>query len=67
MAEPKLNYKTVSDMIFKSMLSVEKDETSFTKAVVLVKQATVINNINRAKLLAVSKTSKDKKVEFYED
>ena len=45
------NYKDVSKIIFDSMKEVQEDKMPLKKAIVLIKQGSLINNIHRTQLI----------------
>ena len=61
------NYKDVSKIIFDSMKEVQEDKMPLKKAIVLIKQGSLINNIHRTQLIASECLSKKDTTSFYKD
>jgi|Laugrespbdmm15sd_2_1035082.scaffolds.fasta_scaffold28737_4 hypothetical protein len=65
--KPKSNYNTLSDKLFALYDKIEEGRIDVNKAKAMVRAATTINSIHRAKLIATQTTSQEKRVIFYED
>lgn len=65
--KPKLNYSTLSDKLFDLFDEIKDGKVDVNKAKTMVRAASTINSIHRAKLIATEKTSQEKRVTFYED
>jgi hypothetical protein len=65
--KPKQNYSTLSNKLFDLYDKIEEGKVDVNKAKTMVKAASTINSIHRAKLIATQTTSQEKRVEFYED
>jgi hypothetical protein len=65
--KPKANYKTLSDKLFNLYDKIESGEIDVNKAKAMIKNASTINSLHRAKLIATQTTSQEKRVVFYED
>jgi hypothetical protein len=63
----KNNYQTLTDKLFKLYDDIEEGKVDIDKAKTMVKSASTINSIQRAKLIATRVTSEEKRVKFYED
>jgi hypothetical protein len=63
----KRNYKSLTDDLFTLYDNIEEGKIDLNKAKTMVKTASTINSIQRAKLIATQTTSQEKRVEFYED
>lgn len=61
------NYKSLTDDLFTLYDNIEEGKIDLNKAKTMVKTASTINSIQRAKLIATQTTSQEKRVEFYED
>lgn len=67
MTTNKRNYQSLTEDLFKLYDKIEEGKVDLEKAKTLVKTASTINSIQRAKLIASNRTSTEKRVEFYED
>lgn len=63
----KRNYRSLTDDLFTLYDKIEEGKIDLNKAKTMVKTASTINSIQRAKLIATQNTSQEKRVEFYED
>jgi hypothetical protein len=63
----KRNYRSLTDDLFTLYDNIEQGKIDLNKAKTMVKTASTINSIQRAKLIATQTTSQEKRVEFYED
>lgn len=63
----KRNYKSLTNDLFTLYDNIEQGKIDLNKAKTMVKAASTINSIQRAKLIATQTTSQEKRVEFYED
>lgn len=62
-----MNYQGLTDKQVELYAQVEANQVSLKKADTLVRIASVINSIQRAKLIATIRTGKENRVKFYED
>ncbi|QCW20747.1 hypothetical protein [Flavobacterium phage FPSV-S29] len=67
MTSQKRNYQTLTDDLFSLYDKIESGTLDLNKAKTMIKAASTINSIQRAKLIATQSTSTGKRVEFYED
>lgn len=65
--KPKSNYNTLTEKLFELYDKIEEGKVDVNKAKTMVKAASTINSIQRAKLMATQNTSQEKRVTFYED
>lgn len=65
--KPKSNYSTLSNKLFDLFDEIKQGKVDVNKAKTMVRAASTINSIHRAKLIATQVTSQEKRVEFYED
>jgi len=63
----KNNYETLSNKLFEVFNQLDEDKIDIQKALSMVRTASTINSIQRAKLIATRVTSEEKRVKFYED
>lgn len=63
----KRNYASLTDKLFTLYDDIESGRIDVNKAKIMVKTASAINSIQRAKLIATQVTSQEKQVKFYED
>ena len=65
--KPRSNYSTLSNKLFDLFDEIKQGKVDVNKAKTMVRAASTINSIHRAKLTATQVTSQEKRVEFYED
>jgi hypothetical protein len=63
----KNNYETLSNKLFEILNQLDEDKIDIQKALSIVRTASTINSIQKAKLISTRLLSEEKRVKFYED